>query len=99
MKDRYPYQEFMYQKILRRPKTAVIGKPGCGKTRPIIDATVKMGCIDLDYIGGDLRDIFPQGSIFIMCSGPAVATWLRQYPEWTGLSQATLCLMVSVERE
>lgn len=78
--DRYPYQEYMFQKILHRKKTAVIGKPGCGKTRPIIDALVELECID--PLGTDPFQTFPNGSIFLMCSGPAIATWVRQFPQW-----------------
>jgi len=76
---RYPYQEYMFQKILRRKKVTVIGKPGCGKTRPIIDALVEMQLI---VPGPEGVVFFPNGSVFVMCSGPAIATWLRQFPEW-----------------
>lgn len=95
MKPRWRYQEYMFQKILQRGKVAVIGKPGCGKTRPIIDAQVEQGNIVKKWLGCDFLEIdgeivnipakvFPNGSIFVMCSGPAIATWYRQFPEWVG---------------
>lgn len=77
--DRFPYQEYQFQKIIGRKRTAVIGRPGCGKTRPIIDAMVELGLITHEP-----EIAFPKGPIFVMCSGPAVATWLRQFPEWVG---------------
>ena len=80
--DRYPYQEFMYQKGVKRKKTAIIGKPGCGKTRPIIDILVDLQIIvPFSASEGDVT-FFPNGSVFIMCSGPAIATWIRQLPKW-----------------
>ncbi len=70
----------MREKIVRLKRTAVIAVPGSGKTRPIIDALVELGLIDLPI--DILKTKFPKGPILIVCSGPAIATWLKQIPQW-----------------
>ncbi len=72
---RFPYQEYMYQRIIKRGRTAVIGVPGCGKTRPVIDALVARGVV---MPGGS----FPKGSIIVICPGSAIPTWKRQFQLW-----------------
>ncbi len=74
----FTFQGYIRQKIVRLLKTVVISMPGSGKTRPIIDALVELGRI---YPPGPART--PYGPIMVVCSGPAVATWLRQMPEWS----------------
>ena len=78
----YKYQAFARERIVNLKRTAVIAIPGCGKTRPIIDALVELQLINPGLVTPEgMR--FPEGSIFIVCSGPAIATWLKQIPEWT----------------
>lgn len=73
------YQGYIRQKIIARKKTGVVAKMGSGKTRPVIDALVEMGRI---YTPAQDHYKFPYGPILIVCSGPAIATWLRQIPLW-----------------
>ena len=76
----FVYQGFIRQKIVSRRRTAVVGVPGCGKTRPIIDALVEMGLITLP--ADVLETKFPKGPILIICTGSAIPTWVRQIPLW-----------------
>lgn len=80
LEPEFVYQGFVRQKVVRKGRTAVIAVPGAGKTRPIIDALVELGLVN-----GGLGTMFPKGSILVMCSGPAVATWKRQIPQWANI--------------
>ncbi len=80
--EEFIYQSFIRQKCVSRKRTGVLGVPGCGKTRPVIDALVELGRI-LPHVEDPLEYRYPHGPILIACSGPAIATWLRQLPEWT----------------
>ena len=64
----FTYQEYERQKVRDLRRTAVIAPPGSGKTRPIIE-----GVNDLD--GWNKL-------VLVLCSGPAIATWLTQVPLW-----------------
>lgn len=79
--DEFVYQGYIRGKIVRLKRTGVLGVPGCGKTRPIIDALVELGIICPNEDTFERR--YPQGPIFIVCSGPALVTWNKQLPEWT----------------
>ena len=74
----FVFQGYIRQKIVKVLKTVVVSMPGSGKTRPIIEALVELGRI---YPQGPTRT--PYGPILVVCTGPAVATWLRQLPEWS----------------
>ncbi len=77
----YVYQEYVRNKIVGRGgRTAVIAVPGCGKTRPVIEALMNLGVLQMGTNG---KILFPRGPIIILCSGPAVSTWRRQLPQWT----------------
>lgn len=78
--------EFIYQGHIRRKivsvkRTGVLAVPGSGKTRPIIDALVELGRIV--PFAETMEERYPYGPILVACSGPAIATWMRQLPEWT----------------
>ncbi len=78
--EEYVYQRYIRKKICERLHTAVIGVMGCGKTRPVVDACVELGVVTLPI---DITETkFPKGPILILCSGPAVAVWLKQFPQW-----------------
>lgn len=77
----FTYQRFARDKIARMGKTALIAPPGAGKTRPIIDASIQMDHLDPFATG---TDRFPHGPILVVCSGPAIATWYKQFPQWAG---------------
>lgn len=64
----FKYQEYVHQKIVKRKRTAIIGAPGSGKTRPAITS--------VDELGGF------ESAVLVVCSGPAIATWTRQIPLW-----------------
>ncbi len=81
----FKYQEFIRKKIVLLKRTGVLAVPGSGKTRPIIDALVEMSRIYPEADSFDYR--YPYGPILIVCSGPAIATWQRQLPEWTDSSE------------
>ena len=77
----FTYQKFIREKIVRLKRTGVLSVPGSGKTRPIIDALVELHRI---YPKADTFEYrYPYGPILVICSGPAIATWNRQLPEWT----------------
>jgi len=84
MEPEFVYQGYVRQKIVNKGRTAVIAVPGAGKTRPIIDALVELDIIRTDKVFVDEKT-FPRGPVLIMCSGPAVATWKRQVPQWSGI--------------
>ncbi len=77
----FTYQGHIRSKVVRLMRTGVLSVPGSGKTRPIIDAMVELCriCPEVDT----LAHRYPFGPILILCSGPAIATWMRQIPEWT----------------
>ncbi len=85
----FTFQGYIRQKIVRVLKTVVVSMPGSGKTRPIIDALVELGRI---YPPGP--SLTPYGPIMIVCSGPAIATWLRQLPEWSDCPQLSDVIQV-----
>jgi len=76
----FKYQKYAREKIVRLKRTGLLSVPGSGKTRPIIDALVELGII-VPHAPTEGR--YPFGPVLIACSGPAIATWLRQLPEWT----------------
>ena len=77
----FAYQRYAREKIVRLKRTGLLAVPGSGKTRPIIDAMVELKRI---YPIADTANYrYPYGPILIVCSGPAIATWMRQIPEWT----------------
>ncbi len=79
----FTYQTHIREKIVSLKRTGVLSVPGSGKTRPIIDAIVELHRI---YpIADTLEYRYPYGPILILCSGPAIATWIRQIPEWTDM--------------
>ena len=77
----FTYQRYAREKIVRLKRTGLLSVPGSGKTRPIIDALVELGMIE--PLAEHFENRYPLGPILIACSGPAIATWLRQLPEWT----------------
>ncbi len=81
----FVYQGHIRRKIVERLKTNVVSVPGSGKTRPIVEALVELGRIYTNTGG----HAFPYGPIFIVCTGPAIATWLRQLPEWSQCPELT----------
>lgn len=82
--DEFAYQGFARGKVVRLKRTAVISVPGSGKTRPIIDGLVELHRI---YPKADNREYrYPYGPILILCTGPAIATWLKQLPQWANNS-------------
>ncbi len=74
--------EFLYQARARETcaklgKTGILAPPGSGKTR------VALGALeDLSRVAPKDENRFPQGPILIVCSGPAISTWVRQIPLW-----------------
>ncbi len=78
--DEFTYQGFARQKVVARKRTAVIAVPGSGKTRPVVDGLVELGRI---YPPGEGAYKFPHGPILVLCTGPAIATWLKQLPQWS----------------
>jgi len=80
----FVYQEHIRNKIVARRKTNVVSVPGSGKTRPIVEAVVELGRL---YPPGVEVYKFPYGPILVVCTGPAIATWLRQFPEWGNCSE------------
>lgn len=77
----FTYQGYARGKIVRLMRTGLLSVPGSGKTRPIIDALVELG--RLYPVADTFEYRYPYGPILIACSGPAIATWLKQLPEWT----------------
>ena len=65
----FTYQKYARQKVVTRKRTAVIAPPGSGKTRPIVEGVNDLGGFE--------------GPVLVVCSGPAIATWVRQIPLWT----------------
>ena len=65
----FGYQIYGRRKVHERHRTAVIGPPGCGKTRIIVEGLNDLGAFSKLTL--------------VLCSSPAVATWLRQIPLWT----------------
>jgi len=78
--EEFVYQAYAREKIVSRGRTAVIAPPGAGKTRPIIDALLQLGVMQRVSDG---TVYLPKGPVLILCSGPAIPTWLRQIPEWS----------------
>ncbi len=76
----FVYQRYIRQLCVSRMRCGIYGKPGCGKTRPVIDATVELGRIN--PLGNTGDEKFPFGPILVLCTGPAIATWKRQFPLW-----------------
>lgn len=80
----FTYQAYAYHKVITRRKTAVIGPPGCGKTRPIIEG---------------ITELNGWGCALILCTGPAVATWTRQLGTWGDIYDATVVTGDAVKRK
>ena len=79
----FTYQAYAHHKVATRRKTAVIAPPGSGKTRPIITG--------IDALGG-------WECALVTCSGPAIATWKRQIPEWSDHKDVTIVSGSAIER-
>lgn len=68
------YQVYGAGQLVKNMHSGLLSKPGIGKTRTIIMALQDSGVV--------LEDDHPEGSILIVCSGPAQATWRRELPKW-----------------
>lgn len=77
----FRYQVWARDKIGRLLRTVLIAAPGAGKTRPVVEALVEMGVL---VPGAHGKNMFPYGPIIIVCTGPAIAAWKRQVPQWSG---------------
>ena len=65
----FKYQEYERQKVRTLKRTAVIAPPGSGKTRPIVEGVNDLGGFE--------------HAVLVVCSGPAISTWIRQIPLWS----------------
>jgi len=71
----FPYQEASAQKIVPRKKTTLVAPPGAGKSRTIIEGIKRS-------FEGNPHCI----RVLVVCTGPALATWLREPVTW-GLAE------------
>ncbi len=65
----FKYQRYARAKISTLRRTAVIAPPGSGKTRPIVEGVNDLGGFE--------------SAVLVVCSGPAIPTWIRQIPLWS----------------